>query len=109
MFPVFSKCIGFIFCDLTSKSVKIAVGLLLFTDLMQTLHVQIDVDSLRQWSFFCSEFNDRHKNRRESERNICGVTESVTVFSVKNESSVGGINRRMHLQNVWLILLCYKS
>lgn len=34
MFAVFWNCRDFIFCDLTSKAVNIAVGLLLFTDLM---------------------------------------------------------------------------
>ena len=51
-------------------------------------------------SLFSSDFNDCHKNRKESERNIYGVTDSVTLISVKTESTTGVINERMHVQNV---------
>lgn len=54
---------------------------------------------LDKQSLFASDFNDRHKNRKESERNIYGVTDSVTLISVKIESTTGMINERMHVQN----------
>lgn len=51
-------------------------------------------------SLFSSDFDDHHKNRKESERNVYGVTDSVTLIGVKIESTTGVINERMHVQNV---------
>lgn len=53
---------------------------------------------LDKLSLFSSDFSDCHKNRKDSEKSIYGITDSVT--HVKTDSTTVVINERTYVQNV---------